>query len=137
MRPKSVKILGVNYDIEYTDISSLNDGKEINDDSADVVVGDINFWRRKIRALDDPDKNYLLATLIHEILHAMGDVFNIDMLNDDDNHDDLDTLAFALGDFILNNPEFLDAFLGNNNAFHREPLHKLLLKAPGMIKDET
>ena len=98
MKPKTVNILGIKYEIEYVDKPS-----EVDLFKRDSLWGQIDFWTRTIRIFD---KNRTIEdtwqTIFHEVLHGISSQLNL-CLNKDEYHDDLDVLALALADTLIRN----------------------------------
>lgn len=98
MKPTSLNILGVVYQVTYVDKPSDVDlqGREVN-------LGQIDYWSRTIRVLDNGRSiGDIWQTLIHEILHAIGSELHL-KINDERNHDELDIIAVVLTDVLFRN----------------------------------
>ncbi len=96
-KPAKVNILGKEYLIEYCDNPANVDSQK-----REALWGSIDHWTRTIRVYDngrvDGD---ILATILHEIIHAIATELNIKALRD--NEDDVELLAIAIGDTFSRN----------------------------------
>ena len=99
MKPTAVNILGTEYKIEYKDNPSKVDMYERKS-----LWGQIDYWTRTIRIYDNKTNiEDIWLTLIHEIMHGIGESLKIKMLTNKDNHGDIDILALALIDVLVRN----------------------------------
>ena len=98
-RPAVVNIAGIPYPIQYTDKPS-----DVDVHGRDSCWGQIDYWTRTIRVYgkDVPDETVLL-TIMHEVLHGIAELLHVKMLEDKENHDQLDVLAAALADVLVRN----------------------------------
>lgn len=94
MKPKSINILGVDYEITYVAIGekvSRNEGG---------YLGHINHIERKIRILDGPSPSLRFQVLLHEILHAIDEELDVGALSKEST---VKRLAVVLGDTLVRN----------------------------------
>lgn len=103
MKLEKVVIAGITYDVNYfEDIESVS-----TDKSRPYRYGELNYWERKIRLLDNKvkkeDDNFVFRNFMHEALHVLADALNISCLEGEENHSDLDTLATGLADMLVRN----------------------------------
>ena len=104
MKLEGVKILGVPYSITYCDKPS-----DVDIHKRESLWGQCDYWTRNIRVYDGGRcAEDILETIIHEILHAIGEAFKLDILDkgrgeDADKHEELGVLALALMDVFLSN----------------------------------
>lgn len=98
-KPVAVNIVGMRYTIQYVDTPS-----EVDLYKRMSCWGQIDYWTRTIRIYDNgrPIED-IWQTIMHEVLHGIGELLHIKMLNDNDNHDELDVLALALVDTFVRN----------------------------------
>ena len=97
--PTSVNILGVEYSIEYVDKPS-----DVDRLGRESLLGSVDHWDRSIRVYaKDLSSTDIFGTIMEEVLHAIGEIFGLDMLNSEDNHDQLGLLALALADILTRN----------------------------------
>jgi len=99
MHPKSVNILGSTYKILYCQSPS-----EVDHQRRESLFGQIDYWSSTIRIYAGPEitEEKLWQTLIHEVLHAIGQSLNL-QLNNEDHHEELDVLAITLYDTFSRN----------------------------------
>jgi hypothetical protein len=98
MKPTELNILGINYSVEYVDSPS-----DVDIHGRETLFGQIDFWTRSIRIHDNGrDIEDIWQILIHEILHGIAEALNL-KLNDEEMHDELDSLATAIGDTLIRN----------------------------------
>ena len=64
--PKQINVCGHVYSVEYVD-----DPERVNPDSNDHHYGYTNTASKSVRIWDCEDRNIVLNTLIHEIVHAV------------------------------------------------------------------
>lgn len=99
MKPNDVNILGVDYKILYVDKPS-----DVDIHKRESLWGQIDFWTRVIKIYDkDRSDEDVWQTIIHEVLHGIAEGMHIKVLEDDDNHTDLDRIAVALTDVLFRN----------------------------------
>lgn len=99
MRPKSVNILGIKYSIEYVDKPS-----DVDIYKRDSMWGQIDYWTRSIRVYaNDLSEEDVFSTVLHEVLHGITNAFKLTVLQDKENHDELDLLSLALTDVLYRN----------------------------------
>lgn len=99
-RPKQLVIMGKPYTITYCKSPS-----EVDSQHRMSLWGQHDAWAREIRVFDDgttADED-VWHTLFHEVLHAIGEILKLHMLEDEDNHEALDLLALALADLTFHN----------------------------------
>ena len=97
MKPTSVNIIGVEYQIEYVDKPS-----EVDIFKRDSLWGQIDYWTRTIRVYDNgrPAED-VWQTIFHEVLHGIQNALHIDKLKDDE--PTIDVLATTLVDTLFRN----------------------------------
>jgi len=100
VKPGSVNIIGIVYTIEYVDKPS-----EVDIHKRESLWGQIDHWTRTIRIYDDGNRppEDIWQTIIHEVLHGIASLLKLEVLEDEDNHDELDILALALVDVLFRN----------------------------------
>ena len=103
MKPSELNICGIHYKIEYTD----NPAEVDHPDKRQLLNGQIDYWTRKIRVLEkERPIEDIWFTIIHEVLHGIGESFKLTILDKGlggNNHDELDLLSLALTDFLFRN----------------------------------
>jgi hypothetical protein len=103
-KPQSLTILGKNYKISYHDKPS-----EVDHQRRHSCFGSIDTWDHTIRVYDDGTSiEEIWDTLLHEVLHAIGDALKLDILDkgtgeDTRKHEELGILALALSDTLIRN----------------------------------
>ena len=98
MKPTELNILGIKYTVEYVDSPS-----DVDIHGRETLFGQIDFWTRSIRIHDNGrDIEDVWQILIHEVLHGIAEALNL-KLNEEDMHDELDSLATAIGDTLIRN----------------------------------
>jgi len=103
-KPDSITVLGIRYDIIY-----CNNPAEVDAFKRESLMDQCDFWTRTIRIYDNGRQiEDIWATIWHEVLHAIGELLKLDILNkggvnDDKKHDELDILALALSDTLFRN----------------------------------
>lgn len=98
-RPTTVVILGITYNITYTDKPS-----EVDIYKRESLWGQIDYWTRTIRVYDNGRSvEDIWDTLLHEIIHGLAQELHLYALKDEDNHDELDVLALGLRDVLFRN----------------------------------
>lgn len=100
MKPKSVNILGKEYQVIYCDKPS-----EVDIFKREGLWGQIDFWTRSIRVFDNGNTEQdVLQILIHEILHGIVADLHINTIkNAGDAEEVIDLLALALADVMTRN----------------------------------
>lgn len=97
--PTEVNILGTPYKVTYVDKAS-----DVCHRGQAALFGEIDMWECDIRILKGKrPTTEVWKTLLHEIMHGLSEHGNIPMLNDEENHDDLDTLSELLMDTFIRN----------------------------------
>lgn len=89
--PEKVKILYKEYEIEQQ--------KNIHNEGGDLY-GQIQYLSEKILLNADSSEEQKKATLIHEIIHALDDMYNIGL-----KEKDIEKLGNAVYMLIRDNPE--------------------------------
>lgn len=96
MKPSTVYISGIPYKVSYVDKSS-----DVDVHHRASLFGQIDYWTTSIRILAAERPSAVIdAVLLHEILHGIAYHCGIKELQDEKNHDLLDTLATALADTL-------------------------------------
>jgi len=105
MKPTNIKILGVNYTIEYEDKPS-----EVDIFKRESLWGQIDYWTRSIRVYDNGRSlEDIWHTIIHEVLHGIIEELHLKTYKtksndyDDQAHRDLHRLSLALRDVLFSN----------------------------------
>lgn len=98
-RPQRINILGVEYQVEYLDRPS-----DVDLFKRASLWGQTDYWTRTIRIYDNgrPGEDVWRA-IFHEILHAVAESLKLKALSDDNNHNELDLLAFGITDVLFRN----------------------------------
>ncbi len=97
--PNVVNVLGVEYKIEYVDKPS-----DVDIYKRESLWGQVDYWTRTIRVYaKDRTPADTWETIFHEVLHAIGCQLHLKMIEDKDNHDQVDILALALTDTVFRN----------------------------------
>lgn len=89
--PKAVKILYKTYEVEQKE--NLHDGQ-------DDLYGQIHYLPEKIILNSESSENQKRATLIHERIHGMDDMFRIEL-----KEEQVEKLGNALYMLITDNPQ--------------------------------
>lgn len=100
-RPEKVNILGIDYAVLYCDKPS-----DVDVHRRESLWGQIDYWTRSIRVYDDGTRlpADLWETILHEVLHGIGDGLKLDKFSGKDCDDDMvDILALALTDVLVRN----------------------------------
>jgi hypothetical protein len=99
-RPDEIVILGVRYAVEYVDKPS-----DVDVFKRKSLWGQIDYWTRTIRVYDNGRSSEdVYQTLMHEILHGIGEALHIDnMCGEEVDEKLIDTLALALVDVLFRN----------------------------------
>jgi len=100
-RPDSLNILGIPYTITYHEHTS-----DVDPRGEETLWGYIDYNTQAMRIFDKGCKiEFIWKTILHEVLHGIGDGLKLEILNTDDdkNHNELDALARALTDFLFRN----------------------------------
>ena len=93
--PKSIRIMGVDYEIK--EVEHLDDGKCL-------LAGQISYKDSEIRILkNDQSLQNKEITLLHEMFHGLCDSLDLKIINDNESH--IDMLARGLYQVIKENPE--------------------------------
>lgn len=93
MKPKSVNIMGQTYSIDYCAKPS-----DVDIHGQESLMGQLDWWSRSIRLLDQPSKDALWQALFHEILHGLDLDGKLKL-----KHETLDLLATLLYDTLNRN----------------------------------
>lgn len=119
MKPEKVNILGITYKIEYVDNPA-----EVDLFKRQALWGQIDYWTRTIRVYDKGRTiEDIFKTIIHEVLHGIGEALHLSILTTKENHDQLDTLALAMSDIMIRNKWIV---LQNNNEEYQKLLDEKL-----------
>lgn len=103
-KPESLNILGFTYKIIYCENPA-----DVDAEKRTALWGQRDHWTREIRIYDhERAVNDIWHTIIHEVLHAIGECLKLDILDkgigkDEKKHDELDILALALADVLFRN----------------------------------
>lgn len=103
-KPDSVLIMGKKYTITYCEKPS-----DVDIFKRESYWGQVDYWTRSIRIYEtDRSLEDIWATIMHEVLHAIGEALKLDILDmgkgkDEHRHNELDVLALALVDFLVRN----------------------------------
>ena len=103
-KPDKITIIGDTYTIQYCDNPS-----EVDLYKRQSLWGQIDYWTRTIRIYDNGRSvQDIWHSLLHEILHGIGESLKLDILDkgdmvDNSKHEELDVLARALTDTLFRN----------------------------------
>jgi len=100
-KPESLNILGIPYTITYHEHTS-----DVDPHGEEALWGYIDHNAQAMRIFDNGCKiEFIWKTILHEVLHGIGDGIKLGILNTDDekSHKELDALARALADFLFRN----------------------------------
>lgn len=99
-RPTEVNIIGIRYTIEYVENAS-----QVDIFNRKSLWGQIDPWTRSIRIYDNGNSDEdVWQTILHEVVHGIGDAFHIDELfGEDANERTVDMLARAFTDVLFRN----------------------------------
>jgi len=89
-KPKVLKINGIDYEVKY-DLQA-----------SDNMWGMIDDFSRVIRLYPAEQDIDLLATIIHESLHAISGNLHLSLEATEADHNKLDVIALSLADMLLN-----------------------------------
>jgi hypothetical protein len=97
--PGEINILGVVYKILYIEKPS-----DVDVFKRDALWGQCDYWTRTIRVYIGHDRSHadILQTLLHEIIHAIGEKLHIESLKTEENNL-VDLIAMALTDTLIRN----------------------------------
>lgn len=100
MKPTEVNILGIKYKINY-----YKDPVEVDVNGKEGYWGQIVFWDREIRILDNGKRTDedIFQTILHEVGHGLAERLKSKCLDDDDNHAEFTTFITALSDTLVRN----------------------------------
>ena len=97
--PKTLNVMGVTYRMVYHD--------NIAELGADEPYGWMSTKKREMHIWTGNGVNFAWTTILHETLHAIGDLGRLAILEYDEggnrNHADIDALATMLADVLLRN----------------------------------
>jgi hypothetical protein len=97
--PTELNIMGTIYKVTYFDKPH-----EVDFNKRKSCDGMVDFWIKEMNIYNSGNPVEMWKTIFHEILHAIGEEANIEMLADiDKNHQQLDLLSKVLIDTILRN----------------------------------
>lgn len=96
--PTSINILGTVYEITY-----FEKAHDVDFMKRKAHSGAIDYWDKKINIHNSGNHVEMWKTIMHEILHGISEEANIKMLDNDDNHSELDLLSKVLVDIIIRN----------------------------------
>jgi len=102
-KPKSINIMGVPIKIIYCD--NLID---VDPAKREAILGNADYVKQEIRVYGGGSIEATWQTLMHEILHIIGDMTKTKMLALDslEKHNELDCLANVLADTFIRNKLF-------------------------------
>ena len=103
VRPNTVSVMGINYDVEYVDDltkTDINGHREL--------LGQCDYMTRTIRLYVKNEKKrdsdgYTFHLLMHEMLHAIGWGSGLKCLMDSHGEDVINVLATILADTLVRN----------------------------------
>lgn len=101
MKPQTVNILGLSYQIQY-----VNNPSDVDIFKRESLWGQIDHWTRTIRVYDNNrTAEDIFQTILHEVLHGIGEALHLSVLTDEnaEHHDQLDILALAITDVLVRN----------------------------------
>lgn len=98
------------YHIEY-----VNSPTDVDVHQREALWGQCDFWTKTIRIFkrDVPDST-IRHTVLHEVLHALGEALDIDQLTTDDENL-VDRIATGLNCILADNPDLLNMFRDLND----------------------
>lgn len=96
----SIKIGYKNYNIKLEN--------EVYDDSRNACFGIISYDKETIRIATKFSQNLQNQALIHELVHAIGDKYQLDINKDEKT---VDLLAAGIYELILDNTEQVKSFI--------------------------
>ena len=95
MKPSSVCILGIDYQIEYVDKPS-----DVDIYKRESLWGQIDFWTRTIRIYDNGRGLVdVWHTILHEVIHGISSALKLEL----DDEDKVDLLALGLTEVLFKN----------------------------------
>jgi len=103
--PEEVKIFDTVYPIQYFDsYEDVDPDKNSEDDLAgcyDPSTTTIRIWR------GERSRTEIMKIILHEVIHIIGEKFNVEMLRSDSPKNDcfVDVLAMAFNTLLVDNPE--------------------------------
>ena len=97
MKPKTINIMGLTYEVKYVDRPS-----EVDIHERKSIWGQIDYWTRTIRIYQKGrSRNDIFATLLHEILEGLKQELDLKSLKK--HHDELTRLSVGLADTLIRN----------------------------------
>lgn len=90
---------------------------EVYDDSRNECFGIISYDEEKIRIATKFSENLQNQALIHELIHAIGDKYQLDINKDEKT---VDLLATGIYELILDNTEQVKAFVSSIERMKEE-----------------
>lgn len=105
----SIKIGYKNYNIKLEN--------EVYDDSRNECFGIISYDEEKIRIATKFSQNLQNQALIHELVHAIGDKYQLDINKDEKT---VDLLAAGIYELILDNTEQVKQFIYDIEGIKKE-----------------
>ena len=104
MKPEILNIMGVPFKIIYCkNAIDVDPAKDIE------LLGNSSIKKQEIRIFEGNSPEFMWQTIIHEVLHMIGDMTKMNILNTttssawEQNHKDLECLANILSDFLIRN----------------------------------
>ena len=76
---------------------------EVDGDGTEPLAGQARIHEKEIRLFDHPSAEDTLHTMMHEVLHVLGEEFGLEQLQGEENHKFLDVLALLLTIFLTQN----------------------------------
>src|SRR3972149_4241215 len=98
-RLKKINILGIEYGVTYCETM-----KEVDVDGKDALLGQIEYWTRKIRLYEkDRTPEDIMITLLHEIFHAIDYDLKLDLFIGKKGEATIDRLIVPFTDTLVRN----------------------------------
>jgi hypothetical protein len=100
MKPDSVNLLGKNYSIRY-----VEESYKVGPDSYELLWGYIDHMKREISIYDNNNLEDIFETLLHELIHGVGNLLGVEILNGSTEESELlvNILAVSLADMLVRN----------------------------------
>ena len=99
-KPTEINILGIRYTVTYA-----SNPADVDIYKRQTCWGQIDYWTRTIRIYDNgrPIED-IWQTILHEVLHGIGELLHIDtLMNDQNKEETIGLLALALADVATRN----------------------------------
>jgi hypothetical protein len=99
-RPDTLNIMGIPFKAIY-----CKDIADVAPDKRSIIFGYSSLENATIRVFDGNGIEFTYQTLLHEVLHMIGDLTKLNMLetSNEQNHKELECLSNVLADFLFRN----------------------------------